>query len=319
MEPNIDTARFPAFALSSADRAKWDPELSMKTAEVPWERKDWSSEARLLTMSVRDLGATPYLENFARRQMGLWVFDSNRMEGVIPKQHREGPTLRMIYDFLDGGTTEPPFVEWDSEGGREPHQSSTERQLFQCAAAAKFLLVRNLKTRLSMELLLETHRIMMEGSYIVEEERMKPTTVGRVRQKEENVHAGDYQFLDAESVESAVEKLVKRYNDMADATSRSCHPVDLATQLFYDLITIHPFENGNERLCRLFLSWSLMRDGFPVAVSFSSGHKKKCSRYMDAIDFARRLNGSRGRLNVMLLVLIDRILGTLRDHSRSQA
>ena len=47
------------------------------------------------------------------------------------------------------------------------------------------------------------------------------------------------------------------------------HLIKVAVKLFYDLITIHPFENGNERLRRLVIVYVLMRLGFPFPFSFS--------------------------------------------------
>ena len=41
----------------------------------------------------------------------------------------------------------------------------------------------------------------------------------------------------------------------------SCDPILAAADLFIDLINIHPFEDGNGRLCRIILSHVLIQDG----------------------------------------------------------
>ena len=95
------------------------------------------------------------------------------------------------------------------------------------------------------------------------------------------------------------------------------HPVDLAVFLFYEVISIHPFLNGNGRLCRLLLTWSLMRDGFPFPVTFSSGHSRRRKHYIHAIKAARVLDGgSRAELNDILIASLERTIANYEDHQR---
>ncbi len=144
---------------------------------------------------------------------------------------------------------------WDSEGGRELYQKSTARQLYQFVKAVKYLLMENLSSPLSINLLIQTYRIMMEGSCNAEG---KSITVGELRPS--IVSTGFHEFLPLENVEGALRKLINQYEEKRENT----HPISLAMFLFQDLISIHPFVNGNGWLCRLFLSWSLMRDGLPI-------------------------------------------------------
>jgi hypothetical protein len=57
-----------------------------------------------------------------------------------------------------------------------------------------------------------------------------------------------------------------------------------------------------------------MRDGFPFAVSFSSGHSNRRQHYMHAINTAR--STTRGELNVILLLSIDRVLSNYLENMR---
>lgn len=230
--------------------------------------------------------------------------------------------MRRIEGFLGGELPEPePAAEgWDAEGGREPDTPSSDRQLFQCTQAAKFLLEESVRVPLSVVLIVRTHAIMMTGAYNSERRGRVPVVVGRMRravagQPSEDVNAGWYRFLPSWAVAGAVAQLVEKYNEAA--ARGTMHPVSLATFLFYELISIHPFGNGNGRLCRLFLAWSLLRDGYPFAAPFSSGHKNRRQHYVHAINSARRpVEGHRGELNVICLTSLEQQLGNYLTNAR---
>ena len=286
---------------------RWRNTSSVRTSKVPWADCDWDFCKARQAIAIINLKPTPYLTDFVRRQLALVVFDTNRMEGTIRAEHREGPTMRRKQNFIDCVEPEPPITAWDAEGGRDSGADSTARQLFQFVAAVKYLLYDNVMSDLTSEL--------MENSYNLGGGNRVPLVVGRMRsQTNEDVNAGWYQFLPPQSVGPAVEDLLSTYaTKLADGT----HPVSLATCLFYELITIHPFSNGNGRPSRLFLAWSLMRDGFPFPVNFSSGHKSRRQHFLHAINSARRVdNGYRGELNVILLESIDRVLGNYHENVR---
>ena len=78
-----------------------------------------------------------------------------------------------------------------------------------------------------------------------------------------------------------------------DAPYRYYHPddttIDLilaAANLFLDLINIHPFEDGNGRLCRMILSHVLIQDGCygPFPVLLRSFNKRGRRHYIQAVN-----------------------------------
>lgn len=240
------------------------------------------------------------------RALAELVFDINRLEGTISPTLRDGATLRAIDGFLSAASEAP-------EGGRDANMRSHNRQLFQCADAARYLLLENRDSELSIGLIVETHRRLMQGSYDSSRSRQKtPVLVGRVRRySNEEVNAGNWHFVPAASVERCIDELVESYEEYRHTK----HPVDLAAYLFYEMVTIHPFTNGNGRLSRLFLAWSMMRDGLPFPICFSSGHHRRRNHYMHAIASARTLDGgNRAELNVILIVSIERTLANYADH-----
>jgi Fic family protein len=44
------------------------------------------------------------------------------------------------------------------------------------------------------------------------------------------------------------------------------HPVEIAAEIHYRLVTIHPFQDGNGRTARLLMNLHLLKTGYPIAV-----------------------------------------------------
>jgi len=150
---------------------------------------------------------------------------------------------------------------------------------------------------------------MMNQSYNIDGGEKYGNPVGRMRGDSEEVFAGDHQYTPGSSMMFAVDSLVRKYIEESDVL----HPIDLA---IYELVTIHPFINGNGRIGRLFLTWCLMRDGFPFPISFSSGHSKCRQHYLEAIKTARRPLGTRGNLNVIVIESMNRTLDNYFENLR---
>lgn len=269
---------------------------------VPWEADaDWDRVAFSIGEALKLIRPSQeYFTEFFRQSMTMFVYHSNRMEQTIHPNLAEGETCLMIQRFLDGEAF-PERRPWDAEGGRELHQPSAERQLYQFARAAEYLCVDRLHDDLSVELICECHLRMMSGST---GDGGAPTTMG-IRTRRAN--AGFHVFVEPSHIESGLALMIRSYRH---AKRSGAHPIELATQLFYDCITIHPFENGNGRLCRLLLAWSLLREGFPFFVSFSTGHRSRRQHYMHAIHTAREpVVGHRKELNCILMQACQRCLG----------
>ena len=158
----------------------------------------------------------------------MLVFDSNRMEGTISIQLQQGPTLKIIRQLMSTDMPEPPIVEWCSEGGRGNNCKSSDRQLFQSAKAVEYLLVESLNSPLTFDLIVNTHKVLMENSYVQREKQKFPVETGKVRTVSEVYSEGrgrGYQFLLASKVEGALKYLVQEYNKLAE----SLHPISCST------------------------------------------------------------------------------------------
>ncbi|HSK74438.1 MAG TPA: Fic family protein [Pyrinomonadaceae bacterium] len=65
--------------------------------------------------------------------------------------------------------------------------------------------------------------------------------------------------------------------------TKNLHPIVLATEAHYRLVSIHPFRDGNGRTARLLLNLLLIRCGYPLAVITNERRKD----YIDALVYAQ--------------------------------
>ena len=161
-------------------------------------------------------------------------------------------------------------------------------EVLQHAAAFTFLrdeVVVN-KKPLTPELASEAHRMLMAG--MVREDGL---VVRAGSYRDSLVNAGFYLFPPPGCIEAAVKDLLEAYNTRAASGKED--PFVLAAWLSMEYVSIHPFEDGNGRMCRLLLSIALLSNGVPFcsALGFSSGHRRAKSHYMQCIKNARSQHG----------------------------
>jgi len=65
--------------------------------------------------------------------------------------------------------------------------------------------------------------------------------------------------------------------------AKEMHPVELAAEAHYQLVTIHPFVDGNGRTARLLMNLILMQNGFPPALI----RKRDRLRYIQSLEKAQ--------------------------------
>ena len=118
---------------------------------------------------------------------------------------------------------------------------------------------------LNIETIKQTHNIMMDGK--AGEYRRLP------------VFAGYHIFASA----SHIERYMEDANFMFHETKKN-DPIMAATNLFGNIINIHPFEDGNGRICCLILAHVLMQMKcclFPIILS--SFHRRGRRHYIRAV------------------------------------
>jgi Fic family protein len=74
-----------------------------------------------------------------------------------------------------------------------------------------------------------------------------------------------HKFLPSEQVPEAMKNLASEINvllEEADLNEMSKHPVNIAAYFHHKFINIHPFEDGNGRVVRIFSNVILLKNGF---------------------------------------------------------
>ena len=79
------------------------------------------------------------------------------------------------------------------------------------------------------------------------------------------------------------------------------HPVEVAAEAHYQLVTIHPFVDGNGRTARLLMNLILMQNGFPPALI----RKRDRLRYIQSLEKAQ-LGGSKENYFKLIAGAVER-------------
>ena len=121
-------------------------------------------------------------------------------------------------------------------------------------------------------LLKETHCILVQG---------KPGSTAHTRGKFSNEKRYNdyteerYYYQQPEDMEEAVDKLIQKYNDMFDLCTKDglkefddfYYLFKTCAWLLFELLDLHPFGDGNGRLCRILCSYLLSKfTPFPTPV-----------------------------------------------------
>lgn len=59
-----------------------------------------------------------------------------------------------------------------------------------------------------------------------------------------------------------------------EESSSKLHPVEIAAELHYKFVRIHPFDDGNGRISRLLMNYILLKNGFPPIIIKSSDKRR---------------------------------------------
>ena len=217
----------------------------------------------------------------------VWV--SNKLEGTLPEGATESETSIALTPHLAGFVTNAASDRRHTEslpvacsGNNDSMEYLTgKRQLLQhMQAYCRLETAIDDGEELSESLIMQTHGILMNGL----ENCGRPVSAGAYRQI--SVFADNHQFPDHHCVPTEMSSIVREYNSRLSDPSHD--PYQLASWLLYEVISLHPFEDGNGRLCRLLWSYSLMRDGLPFPTALTSGHKKARKHCIDALVKSRR-------------------------------
>ena len=96
---------------------------------------------------------------------------------------------------------------------------------------------------------------------------------------------------------------------MGSEEAKLLHPIELATEVHYRFVSIHPFNDGNGRTARLLMNLALLRQGFPIAVI----DNKKRVEYIESLVYAQ---DNEDQVDKLLIMVLDCCEESLVDYLR---
>lgn len=96
--------------------------------------------------------------------------------------------------------------------------------------------------------------------------------------------AGSRMFMDARKVPAAVDTLLKEMNTLLPAVKTVRQVYDLSFQVHFQLVSIHPFGDGNGRTSRLLMNYVQQYHGLPLSLVYAQDR----TAYIAALEESRR-------------------------------
>lgn len=264
------------------------------------EIQKFQSNLAELSLIFKDCRDMAHFKEFFLMRTVILIWRGNKLEtgSICGTQDNVLTALKLLQE--NGAVDETELVcrkTWDAEG-KEPEgwQFMGEQ-----AARGYFLLQMsaNRGERLTVEFIKRVHGILMSGGM---------TDCGQFRT--DAVYADDYVFAPHVDIEKRMHSMVASFEERVVSVEKS-YAVRVAVQLMLDFVTIHPFSNGNGRMCRLLFSYALQRMGFPFPVMLDSGHSKSYKHYITALKQAQ----ARGKLGPLLQIAAVSINATLTNYA----
>lgn len=137
--------------------------------------------------------------------------------------------------------------------------------------------------------ILEIHRIILQG--------IDDDNAGRYRNVPVRISGSLVVLPNHAKVPSLMTDFVSQLQ------TTGLHPVELAILVHYELVTIHPFADGNGRTARLLMNLILLQHGYPPAII----HKRQRARYISSLEKAQ-LGGSRKDFDRLIVKASEKML-----------
>ncbi len=99
-----------------------------------------------------------------------------------------------------------------------------------------------------------------------------------------NVSAGNTYFVGYEKVEALVKKLCDSVVQKIDTVNTIEEKLNCCFDVHFDLVTIHPFYDGNGRTSRLLMNYLQQYFGLPISIIY----KEDKAAYFEALQQTRK-------------------------------
>ncbi|XMA10342.1 hypothetical protein WAI453_003133 [Rhynchosporium graminicola] len=297
--------------------------------DVVFERSAAVIEELKATFQNDDYGMhlESYVE-FTADSMAHLVFGSNMQE-------RAGmgldETIKLCREVFEGKNIDPTEISPRSpeyaaqleflvtQGFEENpdayHVIRSRREVIQHAQALKHILdaALNRDEPLTEELIRETHRILCQGIDLDTKTSLRNVQYAGLY-RDTMAMAGATVFTAPEKVPAAMQRLISDFNE--DIENREKHqemdPFYLAADICQDFVMIHPFKDGNGRMCRLIANAFLMKySGIVISIGEHDHDRKAYLEIAELAGDGETEEQARGTLAGFFLEKADRTLSKL--------
>jgi Fic family protein len=269
---------------------------------------------RAFPQSLKVYMSHPHLSEFRLHKAISLIYSSNKLEDTIPVGVSQMDTYKLLEGLFIGKMdySDLQTKPWDADG---KDGKRFPCQLFHHFAAYQYLCETETEddkklyqTPLTIDVILTAHKLLMDNAT----QRDISIVCGQFR--DHAVSVDTYVYMRHEDLPQEVERIVQKFNAQIQSNS---DPIITAADLFYDLITAHPFQDGNGRLCRLMAAYAFFAAGVPIPVPITTGHKKSRNHYMKAILRARRFGGDRKMLYTLFASSLDLAWSNLTQYCQT--
>lgn len=165
------------------------------------------------------------------------------------------------------------------------------REVFEAKNLARvvgYICNKSQETDISKETILLLHQMLIGG--------IDDSIAGRFRKKGEYVRVGTHIAPAPEHVEQMIESIIVEYS-----SDLAAYFVDKIAKFHLDFETIHPFNDGNGRIGRVFVNFQLIQLGFPGIII----RDKEKKGYYKAFNDYRDNNNTRAMEKIISLALTE--------------
>ena len=202
---------------------------------------------------------------------------SNKLEDTLPQGTDEEKVKKLLSKEYDSDLINSDASD-SASGGID--MTVGGHQVLQHLVAFKLLCQtqggKKTFSDLTEELIQHAYLVMMRG---LKTEKGETVNAGSYRKI--SVHASQHIFPKHECIPANMTKIVEEYNQ---ELSEPHDMYQLASWLYYNVVSLHPFEDGNGRISRLLRCYSLMQDGLPFPAVLTSGHKRSQSHLVQCLE-----------------------------------
>jgi Fic family protein len=213
-------------------------------------RKKWEQQKKSVKLVKK-------MEKFSKKMGVKFVLLTNSLEDTLPN----GVDKTKLEELLDTA----------SDVDDDEAMFSNEPQLQQHLKAFK-LLNCPLPPQLTEELIKEVHGVMMQDLKNEDGLAVNAGLYRRIPVHCGSICSGYNEYPSWECIPDSMSKIVKEYEEKMQDEDHD--PFALASWLYFKVVSLHPFVDGNGRVSRLLWCYSLMRDSLPFPAILSSGHKR---------------------------------------------